>query len=682
MPNITINGVKYFVEDNITIMQACDIFGVAVPRFCYHELLPAVGNCRMCLVEVKGQRKPIPSCVTNITEGMEIITQNEAVEDARKTVIEMLLVNHPLDCPICDKGGECDLQDQTYRFGLDRSQINVPKRAVAPKNFGPLIDSYMTRCIHCTRCIRFATEIAGVEEIGGFGRGDHTEITAYVNNTLTSNLSGNIADVCPVGALTNSSYAFKARPWELISTETIDIMDAVGSNIKVDSSLLAVLRILPRANGDINEEWLADKGRYIVDATRVQRLDKTMVKVDNKLQYTNWQNALDQLSKQLKIHKPEEIAIITGDFVDLETIFSLKELATNLGIQNIDCRINDIAFEASDPSSYLFNTKIANIEEADACLIIGSNPYNEAPLVNTRLRKRYLKGNFDIALIGKQVNLTYKYDYLGEDIAILNEILDGKHAFCKVLENAKKPMLILGLGALNSKKSKETLKLVKLITQKYNLVKDDWNGFNVLQTSTSLINGLAIGFTQKDANKTVSSIMHDVFIGKIKFLWLVGVDNIDFTKINKDTFVVYQGHHGDLGAKNASVILPSTLWLEKDSTYINLEGRIQQTKKAVATVGEAKEDWKIIRKISEILNINMNFNNLAELRRELVKKHPHLSNNFISYIYQAEENNAVKIDTNKITYIIDNYYVTDVISKNSVKLNLASKLINEKIGRN
>lgn len=685
--NIKINGVDYVVDSKLSIMQACDLHGVAVPRFCYHELLPAVGNCRMCLVEIKNAPKLVPSCVTTVAENMEIITNNAKVDEGRKTVLEMILVNHPLDCPICDKGGECDLQDLTYRHGLDKSAINVPKRAVAKKEFGPLIDAYMTRCIHCTRCIRFATEIAGVEEIGGIGRGEHTEVTAYVNKTISSNLSGNIADVCPVGALTNSSYAYKARPWELITTNSIDIMDAVGSNIKVDSSLVSVLRILPRLNYSVNEEWLADKSRYIVDALRVQRLDTPMVKINNKLTPVLWDEALNSVVNALKNNNTNSSAIITGDFVDLETIFALKQLATELNISKIDCRTNNILFNPADPSSYLFNTKIENIDHADAILLVGTNLVNEAPIINARIRKKYLQGNTQIALIGQSaINLTYKYNYLGNDLALLNDILNEKHNFSQVLKQATNPMLILGLGALTNGNYNEIIEVCKQISEKFNLINNNWIGFSVVQTSTALVNGLALGFTGSNHLYGVNDIINEANLGNIKVLWLVGADNIDFSKISKDTFIIYQGHHGDEGAKHANVILPGSLWLEKDCTYINTEGRIQQANKAIANIGQSKEDWKIVKQIANMLNINLPFNTLQQLRENLFKAHPNLSGTFVNYNYTNCSNNAI-INSVKSSNYISNYYITDIISKNSVKMHQIVKLLqtntqNNTVGKN
>ena len=675
MPKIIVNGKEYQVDEGITLIQACDSLGIQIPRFCYHEKLPSVGSCRMCAVELKGAPKLVSSCTTSVFDGMEVVTESDKVDQMRKTMLEILLINHPLDCPICDKGGECDLQDQTYAYGLDRSSIDVQKRSVEKKDFGPLIDSYMTRCIHCTRCVRFCTEIAGVESLGAIGRGDETEINTYVGMAVTSELSGNIADVCPVGALTNSNYAYKARPWELISTETIDIMDALGSNIKVDSSPLDVLRILPRLNESINEEWLADKSRYIVDALRVQRLDTPLIRENGHLRSATWEEAFETIKNNLVNLKGEEISAIAGNFNDVETMFALKELMESLGSSNIDCRIQNILFNNKDTSSYLFNSQIASIDDSDAILIIGSNPRKEAPVLNARIRKAYLSGNVKIALVGEKEDLTYNYDHLGGNSNILQDILSEKHDFAQVLKSAKKPMLILGLGALLSDNAEMLINLCKAIANKFGLILDDWNGFNVLQTSSSLVGGLEIGFVPKDYKVGVHHILEDISVNKIKFTWLLNADELNFNKFQKNTFVVYQGHHGDAGASIANVVLPGCLWLEKDGTYVNMERRVQKSYKCVSPIGQSKEDWKIIRKFSEVIDKALPYNNLEELR-EKMSQYNTIFNNI--NIEPAKFSYDSKADTNiigkSLLNIIKNYYITDVISKNSLKMNECTKL--------
>jgi NADH-quinone oxidoreductase subunit G len=678
MPNIKINGQEYTVEDGLTLIQVCDSLGIQIPRFCYHEKLPSVGSCRMCLVELKGSPKLVPACTTSITEGMEVLTENNSIDSARKTMLELLLVNHPLDCPICDQGGECDLQDITYRYGVDRSHYNVEKRAVEDKEFGPLIKSNMTRCILCTRCIRFAREIAGVEELGGIGRGDHTEIATYVDKAINFELSGNLVDVCPVGALTNNDYAFKARPWELIHTNSIDVMDALGSNIRVDSSPLSVVRIQPRPNEEVNEDWISDKARYIVDALRMQRLDSPMIRVDGKLKKTTWDNALAEVAKNIKKHNGNEIASIVGDFVDLETIFALKEFLGNFEVTNLESRQQGVLFDHKDPCSYLFNTTVQGIEEADACLIIGSNPRLEAPVLNARIRKRYLQGGFNIALVGEKADLKYKYDHIGDNLSVLEDILSGKHEFANKLKNAKTPMLILGLSAL-IENTQEVIALCKAVAEKYGMIREDWNGYNVLQTSTSTINGLSLGFVPEDYKKGINDILHQVSIDKIKVLWLLNSDEIDFSKINKNTFVIYQGHHGDKGAKFANVILPTSLWLEKSGSYINLEGRIQFAFKAVPCVGEAREDWKVFRKLSELLQINVGYDSFEQLQQKMFERHPELASGFLKPAYINTGKTKFDIHKNKISYLIKDYYLSDMISRNSKKMLQCSALFTEKV---
>jgi NADH-quinone oxidoreductase subunit G len=678
MPKITINSMEHDVAEGLTIIQVCDNLGIQIPRFCYHEKLPAVGSCRMCMVEVVGSRKLVPSCVTTVAEGMQINTENKEIAKTRKTILEMLLVNHPLDCPICDKGGECDLQDQTYRYGLDKSAIYVPKRAVEQKDFGPLIDPYMTRCILCTRCTRFAVEIAGVEELGALGRGEHTEINTYVSKSLTSELSGNIADVCPVGALTNSDYAFKARPWELISTETIDVMDAVGSNIKVDASELAVLRIMPKQNESVNENWLADKSRYIVDALRVQRLDTPMIRLNGKLQKVSWDEALRTIADKVKSLKGSELASLMGDFVDSETAFITKEVFNKLGSNNIDCRF-DANFDSSDRGSYLFNTSIAGIEEADVCLIVGSNPRIEAPILNARLRKRYLQGGFEIAVIGEQYNGNYRAEHLGSNISILKDVLEGKNSFAEKLKTAKKPMIILGMGAFEGVDASEIISLAKEVAIKYNMVQDNWNGYNVLNTSTGMLSGLEAGFVSSEPKITTRSILESVKANNIKLLWLNNVDNIDFTNLGKNVFVVYQGHHGDNGAVNANVVLPSNLWLEQTGTYVNLEGRLQRTSKVVPSVGESKPSWKILREFSEYVDINLGIENIENLRAKMIQVNPNFaSTGLVKSEFKAGNIKKISSLSKDVKSLITNYYITDIISKNSVKMAECTKLFIKK----
>ncbi len=679
MYNITINGTKYEVPEGLTLIQVCDIYNIKIPRFCYHEKLPSVGNCRMCLVELKGSPKLVSSCTTDVTDGMEILTESEKIDKARSSMLEMILVNHPLDCPICDKGGECDLQDQTYKYGLDRSTIKIDKRAVPTKSFGPLIDSYMTRCILCTRCIRFATEIAGVDELGAIGRNASTEINTYIDSTITSELSGNLVDVCPVGALTNSSYAFKARPWETISTESIDIMDAMGSNITINSSPLAVLRILPRLNDSINQEWIGDKSRYVVDSFRQQRLDYPMVRKNGKLEKTTWDEAFKLIKSHIKKCQKDEIASIAGNFVDVETMYSMKKLFHLLNSKLIECRVNGVNYDVTNRSHYLFNSTIAGIDKSDSCLIVGSNPRIEAPVLNARIRKRYLQGDYTIGLIGKKEKLTYKTEYLGVNAEALQNILDDKSMFCDVLLNSKKPMIIVGLGALQNENYHTTMHLIDKIVQKYpNLISDNWNGINILHTSISEISGLEVGFTQTDEDKSYNSIITDTIQNKIKVLWLLNHDNINPSHVHKNTFIIYQGHHGDNGAQMASVILPSALWVEKSSLYINMEGKAQFTQKAIPTIGDAKEDWRIIRKIAEILELDLGFNTRSELLKEIFDSYGHIKINMITYANFENLKTKKMLNNTNFVSILSNYYITDVISKNSNKMSEIANILYKK----
>ncbi|MDR2007358.1 MAG: NADH-quinone oxidoreductase subunit NuoG [Alphaproteobacteria bacterium] len=677
MPKVIVNGTEHDVNDGLTIIQACDELGISIPRFCYHDKLPSVGSCRMCMVEISGSRKLVPSCATTVSEGMEIKTETESIHAARKMVLEMLLINHPLDCPICDKGGECDLQDQTYRYGLDNSTINVVKRAVEQKDFGPLIAPYMTRCILCTRCSRFATEIAGVQELGALGRGDHTEISMFISKAISSELSGNLAEVCPVGALTNAQYAYKARPWELISTETIDIMDAVGSNIKVDATGLAVLRIMPKINDEINENWIGDKSRYIVDALRVQRLDIPMIRVSSRLSKASWNEAFRVIADKVKTLQGSQMAALVGDFVDVETAFITKNLFNALGSDNIDCR-GGVNFDTTDRGSYLFNTTIRGIEEADSCLIVGSNPRIEAPILNARLRKRYLKGGFDMAVIGEKYDGNYKYDYLGSNLSILKDILDGKGEWVKKLKTAKKPMLILGLGAFIGNNAQEVIDLAKAVAVKYNMIQKNFNGYNVLNISTGLLSALEAGFVSQDKKINTNSIMEATKARNIKFLWLNNVDNIDFDSIPKDTFVVYQGHHGDKGAGRADVILPSNLWLEQNGTYVNVEGRLQRSYKASPSVGESKESWKIIRKFAEYVDVDLKAETLEDVRKQLAEVNPRFNTEFTPASFKDDNIAKNPNAGGEVKSVINNYYITDIISKNSVKMAECTKLFMKK----
>ncbi len=665
MPKMTIDGIEIEVPAGITVLQACEMAGKEIPRFCYHERLSVAGNCRMCLVEQEKAPKPIASCAMPVAEGMVIKTDSPIVKKARQGVMEFLLINHPLDCPICDQGGECDLQDQAMAYGHHSSRYKEAKRAVSDKELGPIVKTIMTRCIQCTRCIRFASEVAGVEVLGATGRGEHMEVTTYVEKTINSELSGNLVDLCPVGALTSKPYAFIARPWELRKTDSVDVMDAVGSNIRVDSRGREVLRILPRTNDDVNEEWLADKSRYAVDGLRRQRLDRPYVRVNGKLAPASWPEALDAIAKRLVGLPGVRAAAIAGDLADAESMFALKQLMAGLGSPNLDCRQDGAALDPKARVSWLFNSSIAGIENADAILIVGSNPRWEAPVLNARIRKRYLKGGLKIGVIGPKLDLTYPYQHLGQTADVLAQVASGAHAFAESLKNAKAPMLILGQGALRGPEGAVVLGLARKAAEACNLVREGWNGFNVLQTAAARVGGMEIGFVPQAGGRDVAGILDGAAKGEIDFVYLLGADEIDTAKLGK-AFVVYQGHHGDAGAHRADVILPGMAYTEKSGIYVNTEGRPQMTGVASAAPGDAKEDWAILRALSEKLGKALPFDTLDQLRRELFKAAPNLQRLDAIVSAKWESFGAEGSVTARAFHLpIANYYMTDPISRAS-----------------
>lgn len=676
MPIVSINRKEYSVPAGITVIQACEIAEIEVPRFCYHERLAIAGNCRMCLVEVEGGApKPVASCALAIVDGMKIHTDTPMVKKAREGVMEFLLANHPLDCPICDQAGECDLQDQAYQYGSGKSEYHEHKRAVKDKDLGPLVKTQMTRCIHCTRCVRFVTDVAGVPEMGAVGRGETMEITSYLEKSLTSELSGNIIDLCPVGALTSKPYAFKSRSWELKKTESIDVMDAVCSNIRVDSRGLEVMRILPRLNEEINEEWISDKARFCYDGLKYQRLDKPYVKRGGKLVVADFDEAYANIVEKVKSLSGNQIAALSGPLSSAEEIFALKGLMKKLGSENIDCRLNGEKINAFDRASYLFNTTIAGIEEADACLLIGVNPRKDAPILNSRIRKRFLSKKLKIAAIGVNADLTYDYDNLGDNALALQNVLDGESRFSRILEQSEKPMLILGSDLLARKDGALILNYAKKIVEKYGLVKGDWNGFNFLAKSTGLVNGLEVGFVPSAANIDVKSILDKAESGEIKAVFLHCVDEeIDFTRL-RDSFVIYIGSHGDAGAHNADVILPACAFSEKEATYVNLEGRPQMTSRVVFAQGEAVEDWQIILELGQNLGVDLGYKNLIEIRKELAAAYPIFAN--LDKISKADlvksENISGQLLEEKLLAKDYNFYLTNVITRASRTLNKCGK---------
>ena len=677
MPKITINNKVIDFQDGMTVMQACELADVEIPRFCYHDKLSIAGNCRMCLVEMEKSPKPIASCAMPAAEGMNIKTNTELVKKARQGVMEFLLINHPLDCPICDQGGECDLQDQALHYGFDKSRYEENKRAVKNKYIGPLVSTIMTRCIHCTRCVRFSTEIAGVDDIGLLGRGENAEITTYLEKTIESELSGNVIDLCPVGALTNKPYAFQSRPWELKKTESVDVFDGMGASIRIDSKGKNVLRVLPRLNEEINEEWINDKTRFAIDGLSRQRLDKPYIKIDNKLEAASWDTALKLVASEIKKRGAENTSAFSGKFSDIESLYSTKNFLNLLNSEFYDCRFDNTQFVPGHRSSYLFNSSIQKIDEADAILIIGSNPKWEAAVLNSRIRKAYLNNNCQIALIGPKINLTYKYTHLSNDISYLNNILNEKSDFLKHLNNAKNPLMLIGSSAINYNDGIEILKICAEICNKFNIVNESENGFNILNQNISRVGALDIGFYSKnfDRDFKVSLTKHIRDTNPVVFL--LGLDEINFSSL-KDSFVIYIGHHGDEGANNADIILPSPAFPEKTSTFVNIEGRVLQTTKCFNPIGEAKEEWKIFRALSQEFKEELKFNNLQELRQEIIKNFPHL--NQLNTLPNKSEVNFGKshiIDNKEIEYNIKNFYMTDSISRASVNMaNCTKEILN------
>jgi NADH-quinone oxidoreductase subunit G len=665
MPKLTINGKEIEVPAGITVLQACELAGAEIPRFCYHERLSVAGNCRMCLVEMEKSPKPIASCAMPVGDGMVIKTDTPTVKKARNGVMEFLLINHPLDCPICDQGGECDLQDQAMAYGFDRSRYRENKRAVEDKNFGPLVKTEMTRCIHCTRCIRFSTEVAGVEELGATGRGEHMEVTTYVEKMLSSELSANIIDLCPVGALTSKPYAFMARPWELKKTESIDVMDAVGSAIRVDTRGNEVMRVLPCLNEAVNEEWISDKTRFACDGLRRQRLDRPYVRRDGKLQPASWVEAFDAIAQRLRGVPGERIAAIAGDLADVESMFALKELMGALGSTNIDCRQDGARIDPRQRVGYLFNSGIAGIEQADAILIVGSNLRQEAPIINARIRKRFLQGGLKIGVIGPKLDLTYKYELLGAGPQTLAEIADGRHKFAEVLKIAKNPMLILGTGALRRADGSAVLNLAQRTAQACGLVREGWNGFNLLHLAAGRVGGLEVGFVPGKGGRDVAGILAGAAKGEIDAVYLLGADEIDIGKLGK-AFVIYQGHHGDAGAHRADVILPGAAYTEKTATYVNTEGRVQRTTLAAFPPGEAREDWAIIRALSDALGQRLPYDNINQLDRRLFATNSRFQAlDMLQPAAWGEFGQPGSIDAAPFTMPIQNFYMTDPISRAS-----------------
>ena len=683
MTKLIVDGIEVDVPADYTLLQACEAAGAEIPRFCFHERLSIAGNCRMCLVEVKGgPPKPAASCAMAVRdcrpgpngEPPVILTRSPMVKKAREGVMEFLLINHPLDCPICDQGGECDLQDQAMAYGVDTSRFAENKRAVEDKYIGPLVKTQMNRCIQCTRCVRFSTEVAGVPDLGAIGRGEDMEITSYLENAMASELQGNIIDLCPVGALTSKPHAFKARPWELTKTESVDVMDAVGSAIRVDARGREVMRILPRLNEAVNEEWISDKTRFVWDGLRSQRLDRPYLRTDGRLRPASWSEAFATIAAKVKATPAARIGAIAGDLASVEDMFALQQLMVALGTSNIDGRQDGAKLDpALGRASYLFNATIAGIEDADAILLVGSDPRREAPVLNARIRKRWRMGSLPVGLVGEMVDLTYDTRHLGAGPETLEEIADGRHPFAEVLKTAARPLVIVGQGALTRQDGAAVLALAARTAMAVGAIKDGWNGFSVLHTAASRVGALDLGFVPGPGGLDAAGM---AAAGALDVVFLLGADEIT---VAPGAFVVYQGTHGDHGAHRADVILPGAAYTEKNGTYVNTEGRVQLASRAGFPPGEAREDWAILRALSEVLGKTLPFGSLAGLRAALYAAHPHLA--IVDSIAPADPSalaalagHAATVDRTPFRRAVTDLYLTNPIARASAVMAECSAL--------
>jgi NADH-quinone oxidoreductase subunit G len=687
MAKIIIDGLEIDVPAEATLLQACEAGGAEVPRFCFHERLSIAGNCRMCLVEVKGAPKPVASCAMAVKdlrpgpngEPPAVVTRSATVKKAREGVMEFLLINHPLDCPICDQGGECDLQDQAMAYGVDKNRFSENKRAVEDKYIGPLVKTSMNRCIHCTRCVRFTTEVAGAAELGAIGRGEDMEITTYLEGAMSSELQGNVIDLCPVGALTSKPYAFKARPWELSKTESVDVMDALGSAIRVDARGREVMRVLPRLNEGINEEWISDKTRFIWDGLKTQRLDRPYIRERGRLRAASWNEAFETIAKRMKKASPERIGAIVGDLAAAEETFALKDLMGRLGSANIDCRQDGAKLDpAKGRASYLFNATVAGIDDADVILIVGSNPRLEAPVLNARLRKRWRMGNVRIGVIGEHADLTYSYDYLGAGPDTLSELAEGGHSFSDVLKGAARPLVIVGQGALAREDGAAVLNLAARLAGN---VTAEWNGLSVLHTAAARVGALDLGFVPGKGGKDVAAMLAP---GALDVLFLLGADEID---VPAGAFVVYQGTHGDRGANRADVILPGAAYTEKNGLYVNTEGRVQQGNRAIFPPGEAREDWSILRALSAVLGHTLPYDSPSQLRQALFAAHPHFAGideiaiGNVAGVAKLAQAKTGKLGKAAFAHAVRDFYLTNPIARASRVMAECSALAASRAGQ-
>lgn len=667
---VTVDGRKVSVEAGSSIIQAAQLAGVQIPRYCYHDKLAIAGNCRMCLVDVERMPKLIASCAMPVQNGMVVHTDSERIKKAREGVTEMLLENHPLDCPICDQGGECDLQEQSQRYGSDRGRFKelVGKRAVENKAIGPLVKTSMNRCIHCTRCVRFMNDVAGAPEFGTAGRGNDMQIGTYIERNINSEMSGNIIDLCPVGALTSKPYAFRARPWELKRTETIDVLDAVGSNVRVDCRGIEVMRVLPRLNDDVNEEWISDKTRFACDGLKTQRLTTPLIRNGDKFETATWDEALSTIAAAYTKIKPQngELKAVAGALVDAESLVALKDLANKLGSENVTTDVPQAvdAHGLDIRSNYIFNSTIDGIEDADQILLVGTNPRFEAATLNTRIRKVWLRSGLEIASVGQEFDSTFDVTKLGDNANDLKKALDGE--FGEKLAKASRPLIIVGSGVADSKDAQAIYKTVGEFASKHkNFNTEEWNGVNLLHREASRAAALDLGFNTLSEQTATP-----------KFIYLLGADEISNNEIPKDAFVVYQGHHGDVGASFADVILPGSAYTEKSATYVNTEGRTQITRAATNPPGVAREDWKILRALSEYLGAKLPYDDIVSVRMRLGEIAPHLVRHDviepvsseiaqIGFLDLVNKNKSAKIAGEPLRNPITNFYFTDVISRSS-----------------
>ena len=659
MLKLKVNDIEVEVEDGLTVLQACEKAGVEIPRFCYHEKLSIAGNCRMCLVEMEKSPKPVASCAMPAAEGMNIKTNTAFVEKARKGVMEFLLANHPLDCPVCDQGGECDLQDQSMFYGVDKSRFKENKRSVPEKNMGPLIKTQMTRCIHCTRCVRFATEVAGVPELGAIGRGEDMQITTYLEQSMQSELSANVVDLCPVGALTSKPYVFEARPWELKKTETIDVMDAIGSNIRVDTYDWEVKRVLPIINEDINEEWISDKTRYACDGLLNQRLDTPFIKYNGKFEKATWDEVYKIIKSKFENTSKEKVCGFVGDLTNMETGYIFKEFFDRtLDSQNYESRSDNRFIDIGKRENYLFNSTINGIEESDLIFLIGTNPRYEATILNARIRKSYLNNNTKIISLNDLGDLTYPYESLDGTTKTLKEIFDGNHEVSKKIIGANNPMIIIGESLLNLGSSQYFFNSIKNFLTQNKKISEEWNSFNILSCDASTVGNYDLGIINESNN-----LLEDLQNHKFDIVYLMGQDNLNFEK--KDEFIIYQGSHGDKGAEIADIILPGSAYTEQDGYFTNLEGKIQKAYKASYPPGDAKEDWQIINELAELMNNRKLFNDKEELESSMLN---HL--NLQKEKQTNEEDKVNKIDENEfknevLKVNVKDYYFSNVVARSS-----------------